>query len=67
MSNSYESLPSYRADRTDRLIINWDYDEYGRWGYIRCFLFICFIYGLLFYSIYYLFTVKMLEIKSNQI
>lgn len=70
MSNNYEILPSYRSDRTDRLIMNWDYDEYGRWGqkqYIRCFLAILFTYCLLFYSMYYLLYVKMLELNGNKL
>ena len=60
MEKELEILPSYRSDRKDRLITNWDFDEYGRWGqkqFILCYLFILSIYCVLFYSIYYLFVI----------
>lgn len=67
MSNGQEILPSYRSDKTDRLIMNWDYDENGKWGqkqYIRCWLFILSMYSLLFYGLYYLWYMQ-LESQKN--
>lgn len=60
MSNEQQILPSYRSDKSDRMI-NWDYDEEGRWGqkqFIRCWLFILSLYSLLFYSLYYFYYME---------
>ena len=61
MSNEQQILPSYRSDNTYRLVTNWDYDEFGMWGkkqYIKCIVFILSLYSLLFYSLYYLYYMK---------
>jgi hypothetical protein len=56
MNKEYRILP---MNSNDRLIMNWDYDDYGRWGqkqFIKCFSLIIMGYLLLFYVLYLLFV-----------
>ena len=70
MSDEKQILPSYRSDKTDKMITNWDYDEEGKQGqkkYIRCWLFILSLYSLLFYGIYYFYYMEKEMISLNSL